>query len=275
MTDQPTYCFIGAGSMTEALLSGLLSQGTTGRASPPSTVATMNGSNNSTNGTGSVFPLTVTPLCPKQILIILAIKPKDAAAALEQWGPYIHPGQRVISVVAGLSTSFIEKRLAPGTAVIRAMPNTSGTVGLSATALCPGLHADEDDLAQAARFFSSIGITVVVKEEDMDAVTGLSGSGPAYIYYLVEALEKAGVTMGLTPTVSRRLTLQTLLGAAKMLQETGEEPAELRKKVTSPGGTTMAGLETLAHHQFQDALILAVQQACKRSQELGRFSADQ
>lgn len=275
MTDQPTYCFIGAGSMTEALLSGLLSQGTTGES-----ITTINRVNHEriqqlNQRYGISLPPNRNTAVSKADLIILAIKPKDAAAALEQWGPYIHPGQRVISVVAGLSTSFIEKRLAPGTAVIRAMPNTSGTVGLSATALCPGLHADEDDLAQAARFFSSIGITVVVKEEDMDAVTGLSGSGPAYIYYLVEALEKAGVTMGLTPTVSRRLTLQTLLGAAKMLQETGEEPAELRKKVTSPGGTTMAGLETLAHHQFQDALILAVQQACKRSQELGRFSADQ
>ncbi len=107
----------------------------------------------------------------------------------------------------------------------------------------------------------------------MDAVTGLSGSGPAYIYYLVEALEKAGVSMGLTPAVSRRLTLQTLLGAAKMLQETGEDPAELRRKVASPGGTTMAGLETLAQHKFQDALILAVQQARRRSLELGRSTA--
>ncbi|MFD1409366.1 pyrroline-5-carboxylate reductase [Kroppenstedtia eburnea] len=274
MADQPTTCFIGAGSMTEALLSGLLSRGM----STGERITIMNRRNHErvrqlARQYGVILPADRKTAVSRADIIILAIKPKDVAEALEQWGRYIHPGQRVISVIAGISTSFIEDRLTTGTAVIRAMPNTSGTVGLSATALCPGRHAGEADLEEAARFFSSIGITVVVKEEDMDAVTGLSGSGPAYIYYLVEALEKAGVTMGLTPAVSRRLTLQTLLGAAKMLQETGEEPAELRRKVSSPGGTTMAGLETLARHRFQDALILAVQQACRRSRELGRSSA--
>ena len=274
MTDRPTYCFIGAGSMTEALLSGLLSRGMlTGER-----ITIMNRQNHErvrqlARQYGVILPADRKSAVSQADIVILAIKPKDAAEALGAMGPIYSSWTRVISVIAGISTSFIEERLATGTAVIRAMPNTSGTVGLSATALCPGLYVEEADLEEAARFFSSIGITIVVKEEDMDAVTGLSGSGPAYIYYLVEALEKAGVSMGLTPAVSRRLTLQTLLGAAKMLQETGEDPAELRRKVASPGGTTMAGLETLAQHKFQDALILAVQQARRRSLELGRSTA--
>lgn len=274
MADLQNYCFVGAGSMTEALLSGLLKE--TGATGKQITVINRQRSEriqHLVQRYGIVSPVDKKAAVSQADTLILAIKPKDMAEALDHWGSFIRPGQRIISVVAGISTSFIEERLASGVAVIRAMPNTSCAVGQSATALCPGLHANEADLKEAARIFSAIGITVVVQEEDMDAVTGLSGSGPAYVYYLVEALEQAGVAAGLTPSVSRRLSLQTLVGAARMLEETGEEPENLRRKVTSPGGTTMAALETLAQHRFKEALIQAVQQARRRSRELGHSIA--
>lgn len=271
---QKNFCFIGAGAMTEALLSGLLNHtGTTGKQITVINRQDQERLQHLVQRYEILSPVDRKAAVSQADTLILATKPRDMAQALDHWGPLVRPGQRIISVAAGISTSFIEEALAPGIAVIRAMPNTSSMVGQSATALCPGRHAGEADLQEAARIFSAIGITVRVKEEEMDAVTGLSGSGPAYIYYLVESLEKAGVAAGLTPSVSRRLTLQTLVGATKMLVETGEGPAELRQKVTSPGGTTMAGLETLAQHRFQEALIQAVQQAHRRSRELGHSLA--
>ena len=149
------------------------------------------------------------------------------------------------------------------------MPNTSCTIGLSATALCAGRWSKQEDMEAARYLFSAIGSTVIVEEEAMDSVTALSGSGPAYIYFMVEALEQAGVEAGLSKEISRELTLQTLLGAAHMLMETREEPAELRRRVTSPGGTTMAGLEELKRRQFDEAVKSAVLRAKSRSRELG------
>jgi len=155
--------------------------------------------------------------------------------------------------------------------VIRAMPSTSCTIGLSATALCAGKWAKPADMEAARYLFSAIGSAVIVDEEAMDSVTALSGSGPAYIYFMVEALERAGVEAGLSKEISRELTLQTLLGAAHMLMETREEPAELRRKVTSPGGTTMAGLEELKRRRFDEAIKSAVLRAKSRSRELGNL----
>ncbi|MDR6225834.1 pyrroline-5-carboxylate reductase [Desmospora profundinema] len=271
MENNTLYCFIGAGSVAEAIISGIIREGK----AAPGEIAVINRQNRDRlQSLIQRFQIR----CPEEEKVetirnarnlILAVKPKDMADALRQWGSAIHSGQRVISVVAGLSTSWIEERLAPGTTVIRAMPNTSSMVGRSATALCPGRHAGEKDLEEARRTFDAIGSTVTVEEQHMDTVTGLSGSGPAYIYYMVEALEQAGITQGLDQQIVRQLTLQTLVGAAHMLLETGEAPAELRKKVTSPGGTTMAALETLDSHQFQQALIHAVSRAKERSKELG------
>jgi pyrroline-5-carboxylate reductase len=202
-------------------------------------------------------------------IVVLAAKPKDIPEALRQWGPMIRADQLVISVAAGISTAFIEHHLKEGTAVIRSMPNTSCTIGLSATAICQGRWATRENMESARRLFQAIGIVVEVSEEAMDTVTGLSGSGPAYIYYMVEAMQQAGVEAGLHADIARQLTLQTLLGAAHMLMETQEEPAELRRKVTSPGGTTMAGLETLRRYQFEKAVRSAIFRAKERSKELG------
>ncbi|SMO76051.1 pyrroline-5-carboxylate reductase [Melghirimyces algeriensis] len=271
MVDCNQICFIGAGSMAEALLSGLLNNTPTSAKH----IHVINRQNQNriqylSKKYGIISPKDNQAAIKQADTVILAVKPKDITHALDQWGMYFHPGQRIISVVAGISIPFIENRLTTRIPVIRAMPNTSCAVAQSATALCTGTHASEKDLDTAFQIFSSIGTVVVVDEKDMDAVTGLSGSGPAYIYYLVEALEQAGIQAGLTPSIARHLTLQTLAGAAHMLMETKEEPAELRRKVTSPGGTTMAGLETLAQHHFQKSLIHAVQKAKQRSKELGK-----
>lgn len=270
MKSQFQYCFIGAGSMAEAIISGLIQKGRAASAE----IAVINRQNHDrlqdlSRCYGVYCPPEKAEAIRHARTIILAVKPKDMEAVLQQWGAIISADQRVISVAAGISTAWIEQRLSSGTAVIRVMPNTSSTIGCSATALCPGQYAEKKDLEDAKQTFDAIGFTVLVTEQDMDVVTGLSGSGPAYIYYLVEAMEQAGVSAGLSQPIARQLTLQTLLGAAHMLLETEEEPAELRRRITSPGGTTMAGLETLDNHQFHQALIHAVHRATERSKELG------
>ncbi|PTM56449.1 pyrroline-5-carboxylate reductase [Desmospora activa] len=269
------YCFIGAGSMAEAIIAGLIQKGK----ATPAEIAVINRQNNDrlkdlSRRYGVDYPLDKAEAVRRARTLILAVKPKDMDFALQQWGEIIRMDQRVISVAAGISTAWIEQRLGAKAAVIRAMPNTSSMIGCSATALCPGQYAVEKDLEEAKQTFDAIGYTVRVTEQDMDAVTGLSGSGPAYIYYVVEALEQAGISAGLSQPIARQLTLQTLVGAAHMLLETEEEPAELRRRISSPGGTTMAGLETLDSHQFHQTLVRAVHRATERSRELGEAWSD-
>lgn len=202
-------------------------------------------------------------------IVILAVKPKDVLATLSTWKSHLSSRQLIISVVAGITTEIIERAIGNGAAVIRAMPNTSCAVGLSATALCGGSHVSEEQIRLAERIFMSIGSVIRVDEQAMDAVTGLSGSGPAYVYYMVEALQAAGVRAGLSAETARQLTVQTLLGAAHMLAETGKEAKELRDEVTSPGGTTMAGLEMLDRWKVSEAIERAVLRAKERSMEMG------
>ncbi|SDW79472.1 pyrroline-5-carboxylate reductase [Marininema mesophilum] len=270
MRHSERYCFIGAGSMAEAIISGMIANG---RTEPAMIDVVIRSDRERLLYLQDQYhihcPESQEDAIHKAGTVILAVKPKDLLEALQQWGRFIHPHQRVVSVIAGISTSFIEQHLTAGVTVIRTMPNTSSLIGRSATALCGGLHAEKEDLQATQEDFNAIGSTVLVDEKDMDTVTGLSGSGPAYIYYLVEALEQAGVNEGLSRSVARQLTLQTLLGAAHMLLETGKDPTELRQRVTSPGGTTMVGIETLSNHHFQDALMSAVHFARKRSEELG------
>ncbi|MEW9031815.1 MAG: pyrroline-5-carboxylate reductase [Planifilum fimeticola] len=263
-------CFIGAGSMAEAMLAGLLKK----RRIDADKVSVFNRHKrerlDKLKGTYGVWiPENRGRAVSEADTVILAVKPKDVQEALTQWRSFFHKGQRIISVAAGVSTEAVEKLIPAGIPVIRAMPNTSCTIGLSATALCAGRWATQEDMEAARYLFSAIGSTVIVEEEAMDSVTALSGSGPAYIYFMVEALEQAGVEAGLSKEISRELTLQTLLGAAHMLMETREEPAELRRRVTSPGGTTMAGLEELKRRQFDEAVKSAVLRAKSRSRELG------
>ncbi|MCK9905481.1 pyrroline-5-carboxylate reductase, partial [Frankia sp. Cpl3] len=202
-------------------------------------------------------------------ILILAMKPKDVAEACLSFRGLVRSDQLIITVIAGVSTDLIAQWLDCDCPIIRAMPNTSSAVGLSATGIAAGRFAAVEHLQLATHLFEAIGTVSAVLEAELDVITGLSGSGPAYIYYLVEAMEGAGAQAGLSREMSRQLTLQTLLGAAHMLIHSQEEPAILRKKVTSPGGTTQAGLEILESYEFQQAITSAILRATERSRELG------
>ncbi len=201
-------------------------------------------------------------------VIVLAIKPQQAEGALDLIEPFITPQNLVISIMAGIPTSKIEANLVPGCRIIRAMPNTAALIGAGATAVCPGRKTTSDDLDLARQIFALIGIAVVVEEKLMDAVTGLSGSGPAYVFTFIEALSDAGVKNGLPRDIAAQLAAQTVLGAARMVVETGEHPTLLKEKVTSPGGTTIAALHALENGSFRGVVMNAVEAACLKSKEL-------
>ena len=201
-------------------------------------------------------------------VVILAIKPQQAGGVLGLIERVVTPDKLVISIMAGIPSSKIETNLSPGCRIIRAMPNTPGLIGAGATAVCPGRKASSDDLDLARRIFALIGTTVSVEEKLMDAVTALSGSGPAYVFTFIEALTDAGVKNGLPRDVAAQLAVQTVLGAARMVAETGEHPTLLKEKVTSPGGTTIAALHVLENGSFRGVVMNAVDAACLRSKEL-------
>jgi pyrroline-5-carboxylate reductase len=200
-------------------------------------------------------------------VIILAVKPGDMPVVLDEIAPYAAPRHFVISVAAGVSLEMIERRLA-GVPVIRAMPNTSTVVRASATALAAGGRAGADHLEIARRLFEAVGWVGVVPESLLDVVTAVSGSGPAYVYMLAEALANSGERAGLPRELAQVLVAQTILGAGKMLIETGDGPEILRHRVTSPGGTTMAGLEALEQGGLRAAVDAAVARAAHRAREL-------
>ncbi len=198
---------------------------------------------------------------------VIAVKPDVVPGVLEDLAAAAP--ERVLSIAAGVSTSVLEAGLADGVGVVRAMPNTPALVGQGAAAIAGGAAADADDLAWAASILEAVGTVVSVAEDDLDAVTGLSGSGPAYVFALAEALIAAGIAEGLDPETADALTRQTLLGAAALLSESGEDPAVLRRNVTSPGGTTQAGLEVLDEAGFGSLIAEVVKAATDRSRELG------
>ena len=202
-------------------------------------------------------------------IVILAVKPQDMGTVLSDLSPVIDNKKVVISIAAGISTGFIEGHLREGARVIRAMPNTPALIGEGAAALACGKKGSEKDREVAGLIFSALGITVFVKEELMDAVTGLSGSGPAYGFVIIEALTDAGVRMGLSRDISLKLAAQTILGAAKLCLKGDRHPAELKDMVTSPGGTTIAGLKALEEGKIRATLMAAVEAATLRSKELG------
>ncbi|HHY72230.1 MAG TPA: pyrroline-5-carboxylate reductase [Bacillus bacterium] len=270
MNKKLTYTFIGAGSMAEAMVAGMLKS----KLFEKKQVIVTNRSDTERlqyfkQQYGVYGTHNQAEALKNADVIILAMKPKDVAVALDEIKPYITEKQLLISVIAGVSTKSMEDLLGIHIPIIRAMPNTSATIGQSATAISQGTYANEGHETIAETLFLTIGTVSIVNEEDLHAVTGLSGSGPAYIYYLVEAMEKAAVDLGLAKDVSKELILQTLIGAAEMLKSSPKQPATLRKEVMSPGGTTEAGLKVLEQYNYQEAMIQCIKRAATRSQELG------
>jgi pyrroline-5-carboxylate reductase len=198
--------------------------------------------------------------------IVLAVKPNDAESACRS----LDRPTRLLSIAAGVRLASLESWLGDGVPVVRAMPNTPALVGAGAAAIAPGSAATDEDLAWAEEILSSVGTVVRVGESLLDAVTGLSGSGPAYLFLVAEAMTEAGVLAGLPRDTSAALTIQTLLGSARLLAETGDGPETLRAAVTSPGGTTAAGLRALEQHGVRAAFLDAVTAATARSRELGQ-----
>lgn len=203
-------------------------------------------------------------------IVLLAVKPQVLKSVLAGSAPAIPSQALVVSIAAGITTAAIEAQVGERARVVRAMPNTAAMVGQSATAVSAGAHATPADVAVARTIFEAVGRVVVVDEVHLDAVTGLSGSGPAYIFLIIEALSDAGVKVGLSREVALQLSAQTLLGSAHMLLETGEHPGRLKDQVTSPGGTAIAGLHTLEAGGLRTTLINAVEVATRRSRELGQ-----
>jgi pyrroline-5-carboxylate reductase len=202
-------------------------------------------------------------------VLVLATKPQVFDRVLAEIRPHSGPDLLVVSIAAGVSTGVIEAQLEPGTRVVRTMPNTPAQVRAGATGIARGRHASQDDLDQVEALFESVGIVEVLDETALDAVTGLSGSGPAFVFVMIEAMADAGVKVGLHRSSAQRLAAQTVLGAAQLLIETGEHPGRLKDRVCSPGGTTIAGLHVLEAGGLRTTMMNAVEAATDRSRELG------
>ena len=202
-------------------------------------------------------------------LIILSVKPQVVEAVLAEIAPAIDAAKLLVSIAAGVSIATLARALPAGTRIVRTMPNTPALVGAGATALARGPHASEADLTVARALFEAVGTAVVVDEPLLDGVTGLSGSGPAYVFLAIEVLADGGVKAGLPRPAAVALAAQTVLGAARLVLETGRHPGELKDMVTSPGGTTIAGVHALEARGFRAALIEAVEASARRSRELG------
>ncbi len=200
--------------------------------------------------------------------LALVVKPQDMADVLAEISPALDSGTLVVSLAAGITTAFIEARVPDGVAVVRVMPNTPALVDEGMAAISPGTHCDEEHLAVAESLLATTGRVVRVPENQQDAVTAISGSGPAYLFFVVEAMIEAGVHLGLPRTTATELVVQTVVGSAKMLSETGEHPTVLRERVTSPGGTTAAAIRQLEDHRVRAAFMNAMEAARDRSRLL-------
>jgi len=255
---------VGGGRMGEALLGGLLQAGW----AEPGELAVVELVEARRRALAAAHPgVAVSADVPAAEGAVLAVKPGDvatAAAAAAQAG-----ARRLLSIAAGVSTASVAEAAGAGVEVVRAMPNTPALVGEGASAIAPGPDTGEEAMAWAEGILGAVGQVVRVPESALDAVTGLSGSGPAYVFLLAEALIEAGVTVGLARDVASRLTVQLLVGSARMLADTGDPPEALRAGVTSPGGTTAAGLRALEAAGFRSAVIEAVVAATERSRQLG------
>lgn len=205
-------------------------------------------------------------------ILVVAVKPQDVVAVLAEINEHLRPGQLVISLVAGVTIATLESHVIPGVAVVRVMPNTPALVGEGMSVMTGGTDATGPHLDEAEALLAACGRVVRLPEEQLDAVTAISGSGPAYVFLVAEALIDSGVRLGLPRDVATELTVQTLLGASTMLRETGSEPSLLREQVTSPGGTTAAALRKFEEHALRDAFLAATEAARDRSVELAAGS---
>jgi pyrroline-5-carboxylate reductase len=267
---EPAYgrrlAILGAGVMGETLLSGLLRSGWTA----DQIVAT---DRRVERQVELVARYGITMAENEQAVaeadtVILVVKPQDMAELLDEIRESLKPDTLVVSLAAGVDTESIEARLADGVAVVRVMPNTPAQVDEGMAAISAGAHSDQEHLDRVTEILSATGKVVTVPERYQDAVTAISGSGPAYLFFVVEAMIEAGVHLGLPRDIATQLVVQTMLGSAKLLRETGEHPTVLRERVTSPGGTTAAAVRQLEEHKVRAAFIGAMEAARDRSREL-------
>jgi pyrroline-5-carboxylate reductase len=267
-----TVSFVGVGNMAEALIRGLVHSGTVEASQILGSEPREERREELQTKYGIRTTASNVTAVESADIVVLAVKPQVLPKVLDEIQGRVHPGALVISIAAGIPTAVIEAKL-PQARVVRSMPNTPALVGAGATAVAAGAHATPDDLATAKRLFASVGVAVALDEIQLDAVTGLSGSGPAYIFLIIEALSDAGVKVGLSRHTAQLLAAHTVLGSAKLLIETGEHPGRLKDMVTSPGGTAIAGLHTLEAGGLRTTLMDAVETATKRSCELGHAHA--
>lgn len=267
---------IGAGSMSEALISGIVSSKII-----ETTEITVTNRGNVERLTelqeryGIHYSFDLEKTVQEADAIILAMKPKDVKVAITQWKEYLSQKTLLISVLAGVNMDSLQRLIGTEVPIARAMPNTSATVGKSATGISFNSFVEEEQKQFVLDMFETVGLVTFVEEEQLDAITGLSGSGPAYIYYLVEAMEKGGLKIGLDREVANELIVQTLLGAAEMIATSSKTPLELRKNVTSPGGTTEAGIQVLDQFDVQNAFITCIQEATAQSKRMGKALTDE
>jgi len=259
---------LGAGKIGEALLSGLLAAGRT----TDELLFTERHPERAAELTArlGVAAVDVADAAARAEVLVVAVKPQDIAPVLAELSPVLRPGTLVVTLCAGLPIALFEGALPEGTPVVRVMPNTPMLVGEAMSAMSPGTHATPEQLATVEKMLAAVGRVVQVPEAQQDAVTALSGSGPAYFFFLVEAMIDAGILLGLPRTVVSELIVQSAYGAASMLRESADHPVLLREAVTFPAGTTIAAIRELERHGVRAALLDAIEAARDRSVELGR-----
>jgi pyrroline-5-carboxylate reductase len=257
---------LGTGKMGEALLSGMLRAGR----HPEDLLFTVRRPERATvlRERYGVEAVSNAEAAKTADTLLLTVKPQDMGALLEELAPHVPLDRLVVSVAAGKTTSFIEARLTVGTPVVRVMSNTPVLVDQAMSAISGGSHATEDHLRRTEAVFTPVGRTIRVPESQQDAVTALSGSGPAYFFYLVEAMTDAGILLGLPRDVAHDLLVQTAIGSAVMLRDSGERPVTLRENVTSPAGTTISAIRELENHGVRAAMLSALEAARDRGREL-------
>jgi pyrroline-5-carboxylate reductase len=264
----PSIAFLGAGKMGGILLQALARRDTTPRLELSATVQHADRAHDLSQR----FKLPVTTdnrmAARAANIIFLCVKPQTVDQVLNEIRPEVAPGKLIISIVASVPTSYIEQKLANEVAVVRAMPNTPAMVGCGMTAICKGRFATDQQMETARHLFDAVGRTAIVDEKQMDAVTGLSASGPAYIYIILESLAEAGVKVGLSRELATELAAQTVLGAAQVVLQTGDHPALLKDAVTTPAGCTIDGILELEEGKLRVTLIKAVVKATLRAREL-------